>query len=484
MIDLSASLSFAQLAVAMQSSPGSYALLAGAGVSRGAGLPTGWDVMIDLIGRIAQANGIELDTSEREEWWISQRGESLNYSSLLAAISPSPLARRDILRSYFEPSVGSGLHRPSIAHEAVARMVAKDSIQYIVTTNFDRLFENSFAKWNVRARVSTHLETDGLALRDRTPALLKINGDYLDLAAKNTEKELSSYSPKLLATLGALFANSGLVISGWSATWDKALYNLLLATESTYPTYWVGVGTPTPAAQRLIDTRSAVVVPADSADQLFSMLDSAIDAINERAIAAETISLVSDVGALRRSIIEDQQVFCRIENGGFALQWHEEFTLVAIVAGTASIPISFFWPRPEEVELEILAGGTLKEGPTVGATGAITYRVELESALAVGQRRTVKFIRRVRKSAERMPSFIGWSPNAPTPTFSLAIQFDDNSRPLHVNRVVAPAGDWPTLAAVGSEIKLESGYTKLEFQAPMKGYGYGVTWSWASAITS
>ena len=42
------------LAIAMAAGPGQYALLLGSGVSRPAGIPTGWDVTLDLISRIAR----------------------------------------------------------------------------------------------------------------------------------------------------------------------------------------------------------------------------------------------------------------------------------------------------------------------------------------------------------------------------------------------------------------------------------------------
>lgn len=41
------------LAIAMQSDPGVYALLVGSGLSRSAGIPTGWEVVLDLIRKLA-----------------------------------------------------------------------------------------------------------------------------------------------------------------------------------------------------------------------------------------------------------------------------------------------------------------------------------------------------------------------------------------------------------------------------------------------
>lgn len=43
----------AMLATSMHAQPGVYALLLGSGVSTGAGMPTGWGVVTDLVRKVA-----------------------------------------------------------------------------------------------------------------------------------------------------------------------------------------------------------------------------------------------------------------------------------------------------------------------------------------------------------------------------------------------------------------------------------------------
>jgi hypothetical protein len=45
------------LAFAMQSNKGVYALLLGSGVSRAAQIPTGWEVVLDLVEKLAHLQG-------------------------------------------------------------------------------------------------------------------------------------------------------------------------------------------------------------------------------------------------------------------------------------------------------------------------------------------------------------------------------------------------------------------------------------------
>ncbi len=45
------------LAISMQTKKGVFALLLGSGISRSAQIPTGWDIVLDLIRRLATAEG-------------------------------------------------------------------------------------------------------------------------------------------------------------------------------------------------------------------------------------------------------------------------------------------------------------------------------------------------------------------------------------------------------------------------------------------
>lgn len=54
--------------MSMQASPGVYALLLGSGVSRAASIPTGWEVQLDLIRKLASASGVSADP-DPEAWY-------------------------------------------------------------------------------------------------------------------------------------------------------------------------------------------------------------------------------------------------------------------------------------------------------------------------------------------------------------------------------------------------------------------------------
>ncbi len=94
------------LAFSVHSSPGVYALLLGSGVSKAAQIPTGWDIMIDLIRKLAtlkrEDDGSEFDPVD---WY--QKNYSVDepdYPKLLYEIAKTPSDRRQLLKSYFEPT--------------------------------------------------------------------------------------------------------------------------------------------------------------------------------------------------------------------------------------------------------------------------------------------------------------------------------------------------------------------------------------------
>ena len=49
------------LAFATYSNKGVYAVLLGSGISRASGIPTGWEVLLDLIRKVAELEGEECE---------------------------------------------------------------------------------------------------------------------------------------------------------------------------------------------------------------------------------------------------------------------------------------------------------------------------------------------------------------------------------------------------------------------------------------
>lgn len=54
------------LAFTVHSNPGGIALLIGSGVSTGAGVPTAWDIVLDMVWKIARLEKAQLGSNEEE----------------------------------------------------------------------------------------------------------------------------------------------------------------------------------------------------------------------------------------------------------------------------------------------------------------------------------------------------------------------------------------------------------------------------------
>jgi hypothetical protein len=132
-----------QLAFSIYENKGVFALLLGSGLSRAGEIPTGWEITLDLIRRVARAKGVT-EQADWAKWYKEQTGAEPDYSALLEGLAASPDERRAILHSYIEPSEEDrqqGRKLPTKAHHAIAALVRAGYIRVIITTNFDRLLE-------------------------------------------------------------------------------------------------------------------------------------------------------------------------------------------------------------------------------------------------------------------------------------------------------------------------------------------------------
>lgn len=292
------------LATGMHGQPGVYALLLGSGVSTGAGIPTGWGVVTELVRRAAAAANPEdpeapnRAAADPEAWWAEHGdGEQLGYSNLLAALAPTQAARRDLLAAFFEPTdedAEQGLKISGPAHHAIAQLVKRGLVRVILTTNFDRLTERALEEAGVPPQVISRAE----AVAGMTPlaharaTVIKLHGDYADLQSRNTVEELSAYPDEWKVLLARIADEYGLVVSGWSADWDHALVQALEEAQSRrYPLYWDSRSSKGEAARRLLAQRRGEVLTAASADELFGKLVASIEALDRLTEAPLTTAM-------------------------------------------------------------------------------------------------------------------------------------------------------------------------------------------------
>ena len=274
------------LAISMYSNKGIYALLLGSGISRSAGIPTGWEVVLDLVKKLALLKNEDYG-SDPATWYNKTFGEEPGYSKLLDALAKSPSERSQLLRDYFEPREEEreqGLKVPTAAHKAIADLVGGGYVRVILTTNFDRLLEQALeAVGVVPTVINTPDAVEGaLPLVHTRCSIIKLHGDYLDTRIKNTSDELELYDSRLNTLLDRVFDEYGLIVCGWSAEWDTALRAALERCQShRFTMYWAAKGEVGEVAKQLITLRSGEIIKILDADTFFSDLAEKVFALEE-----------------------------------------------------------------------------------------------------------------------------------------------------------------------------------------------------------
>ena len=124
---------FVSLASSLHAGPRTFALLLGSGVSVSAGVPSGWNLTLDLVRRLAIAQGDDAG-DDPVSWYRAHADGDPDYSGLLTELAPSPADRRNLLERYFEPTEeerAEGSKVPTKAHRAIAYLVAQGFVKVI-----------------------------------------------------------------------------------------------------------------------------------------------------------------------------------------------------------------------------------------------------------------------------------------------------------------------------------------------------------------
>ena len=298
------------LAFSLQANPGVYALVLGSGVSRGAGVPTGQDILLDLVAKLAGMRGAP-EGVDPHAWYVDAFGHEPDYSEVLRDLCKTPAERRNLLRGYFEPTAEEreeGVKIPSQAHVAIASLVSRGYVRVIVTTNFDRLVELALEQKGIVPQViATAASVRGsLPIVHEACTIIKVNGDYVDTSIRNTRRELSRYPRGLVDLLERVFDDFGLIVCGWSADWDVALRNAIAgALNRRFSAYWCTRGSLMGPAKTLVDARRATVVAITDADGFFSHLDEQVATIADLN-RPHPMSVGAAVASVKRLLPDDR----------------------------------------------------------------------------------------------------------------------------------------------------------------------------------
>ena len=296
------------LAFSVYSGKGVHALLLGSGISRASGIPTGWEVVLDLIGKAAMLQGLDCG-SDPAAWYESHYGKQPDYAEILELVAKTSAERGQVLRSYFEPTEeerAQGRKVPTAAHRAIAELVAGGYIRVIVTTNFDRLLEQALEAAGVVPTVISSADAilGAMPLAHSRCTVIKVHGDYLDTRLKNTPDEIGRYDDATNRLLDQVFDQYGLIVCGWSAEWDVALRAAIERCPSRrFTTYWSAYRPVAGPAKQLCDFRMAQVIEGQDVDTFFRDLAGKVASLAE-IDAPHPLSKQMALAAVKRYLLD------------------------------------------------------------------------------------------------------------------------------------------------------------------------------------
>lgn len=313
-----------RLAFSIHENRGVYALLLGSGLSRAAEIPTGWEITLDLVRRVALAQGVS-EQPDWAAWYRATYGREPDYSELVGELGLSAAERRAILHSYIEPSAEDreeGRKQPTRAHEAIADLVRDGFVRVIITTNFDRLLENALRERGVEPTVVASAD----ALKGAQPLthsncfILKLHGDYMDARILNTAEELTAYPLEYDTLLDRILDEHGLIVCGWSGEWDHALRAAILRAPSRrYSLFWAARGASGAGAAEIIAQRAGVVVPIGGGDAFFTSLRESVETLertrrrNPRSVELLVASTKRYLARPEHRILLDELIAAEVE---------------------------------------------------------------------------------------------------------------------------------------------------------------------------
>ena len=302
--------SLLQLAFSLHNQRGAYALLLGSGISRAAGIPTGWEITEDLIRRVEEPSGAKVDGSWSTYYEEKYKKEP-NYSELLEKLARTPSERRAIIEQYIEPTDqdrDNGQKLPTQAHRNIAKLVQQGYIKVIITTNFDRLLEAALNEKGIEPTVvSKASDIDGAGpFQHSNCYILKLHGDYRDENILNTDEELSKYPRKTNTILNRILNEYGLIVCGWSGDWDHALRDALKRRSTRrYPLFWAYRSRLSEKAEALTKRQSAATINILGADEFFTELSEKVEGL-ERSRQRNPLDIDILVAQAKKYLSKDE----------------------------------------------------------------------------------------------------------------------------------------------------------------------------------
>ncbi len=224
--------------------------LLGAGAPRSAGLPTAWDITWDLK-KIYYATEENLNIDDLNIGESSIKRNIQNYLDSKGAPAEDSIEEysfyfellfgdnRNLQRQYLNRMLIAENVDPNIGFKILSALVHMDKSRLVFTTNFDNIFERSYADVIGQPLQVYNIEGAEGAINainnSSFPFYVKLHGDYRYQSVKNLSEDLISNCEELERCFLASATRMGLIIAGYSGRDNNVMRMLNSALDTVNP---------------------------------------------------------------------------------------------------------------------------------------------------------------------------------------------------------------------------------------------------------
>ncbi|GAA5262891.1 SIR2 family protein [Methanocalculus sp. MC3] len=242
-----------------------YILLAGAGVSQDAGIPTAWDLMLETAKYLyleenTGLDGQDANLEEIGKWFVESDYSKMEYSNIIGNLFKSTVEQQKFLEGFL------GNKEPGDAHRAIAEMARRGILRAIITTNFDHCLEMALKEKGLDIQVIANdhvLQYSEPLIHCKKVRVYKPHGSLGEGKLCNTPRDLENLSPEMENELQKMFNEHGVIIIGYSGR-DPDILKLISNRKcSHYSLYWINPSKPSGEALKFFDNNQAIFIPCE-----------------------------------------------------------------------------------------------------------------------------------------------------------------------------------------------------------------------------
>lgn len=270
-----------------------FAFFLGAGASRQSGIITAGEMIrffheriLDEICPLVRASEEDKDKWLKGQDWYKASGS--DYSKLFEKYEPKELGRQRYIETLIEGK------KPSFGYIVLANLMANNYVQSILTTNFDDLIYAACTSYSpIRPIVYAYgVLASEMRITASRPKILKVHGDYLYSALKNTDRETAVQDPNMARQIAQVLAEYGFVVVGYSGN-DTSVMKILSSISEKNDLYWCVRRSekPNEEVKKLLQRKEGFLVEIEGFDEMMNEIRGAVDL---------------DTGAMIESIYERQ----------------------------------------------------------------------------------------------------------------------------------------------------------------------------------